>query len=67
MEKKSPLFRGGVEGNAKFGDSYHIQDRIYDSSSIACTVTTDPYKSPFYLIRGNEYDRKTMQTGSNAD
>lgn len=55
MEKKSPLFRGGVEGNAKFGDtSYHIQDRIYDSSAIACTVTTDPYKSPFYLIRGKD-------------
>lgn len=52
--EKTPIFRGGVEGNAKWSvKSYHIQDRIYDSQTIACTVTTDPYKSPFYLIQEN--------------
>ena len=63
--ENNPVFKGGIEGNAKWSDkSYHIQDRIYDSNGTSCTVTTDPYKSPYYLITGGRMIKNCEQVAT---
>ena len=46
---KKPIFKGGRE-NREWGGSYHIQDRIYDSKAVACSLLTSPWKTSFYYI-----------------
>lgn len=56
--RKTPLLRGGVEGNKKWDKSYHQNDRIYSVDTVACCLKTS--SNPFYIIEGdtNENNRK---------
>lgn len=52
---RNPICLNSNSGrNGVVGLQPSLKDRIYDSNSIACTITTSPFFMPLYLITNKE-------------